>query len=62
VLTGLSRYPALSDAGRFIGYDLSRATRQIIYLQQVGLIEKTGYGKYRVADPILKDWLQRNFA
>lgn len=62
VLTGLSRYTSLSDAGRFIGYDLSRATRQIIYLQQVGLIEKTGYGKYRIADPILKDWLQRNLA
>lgn len=61
VLTGLSRYTALSDAGRFIGYDLSRASRQIIYLQQVGLIERTGYGKYRIADPILKDWLQRNF-
>ena len=62
VLTGLSRYTSLSDVGRFIGYDLSRATRQIIYLQQVGLIKKTGYGKYKILDPILKDWLKRSFS
>lgn len=61
ILTGLSRYTALSDIGRFIGYDLSRATRQITYLQKVGLIEKTGYGEYGITDPILKDWLKRNF-
>jgi AAA+ ATPase superfamily predicted ATPase len=62
ILTGLSRYSSLSEAGRFIGYDLSRATRQIVYLQQVGLIEKLGYGKYTISDPILKDWLERNFS
>ena len=62
VLIGLSRYVTLSNVGRFIGYDLSRATRQITYLQQVGLIEKTGYGKYEIVDPILSDWLRRNFA
>jgi len=62
ILTGLSRYTTLSDIGRFIGYDLSRAMRQITYLQKVGLIEKTGHGKYRITDPVLKDWLKRNFA
>ena len=34
ILTGLSRYNTLSDIGRFIGYDLSRAMRQITYLQK----------------------------
>ena len=62
ILTGLSRYTTLSDIGKFIGYDLSRAMRQITYLQKVGLIEKTGHGKYRITDPVLKDWLKRNFA
>jgi hypothetical protein len=61
ILTGLSRYNSLSDAGRFIGYDLSKAMRQITYLQKVGLIEKTNRGKYEIADPIFKDWLERSF-
>ena len=36
--------------------------RQITYLQKVELIEKTGHGKYRITDPVLKDWLKRTFA
>ena len=62
ILTGLSRYNSLSKAGRFVGYDLGGMMRQIAYLQKIGLIEKTGYGKYKVADPVFKDWLKRNFA
>ena len=61
ILTGLSRYNSLSDAGRFISYDLSKAMRQIAYMQKVGLIEKTGRGKYEITDPIFKEWLKRNF-
>ena len=61
ILTGLSRFDSLSETGRFIGYDLGKAMRQITYLQKVGLIEKTGRGRYEIADPIFKDWLKRNF-
>ena len=61
ILTGLSVYNSLSEISKFIGYDLSRATRQITYLQKLGLIEKIGYGKYEITDPILKDWLKRIF-
>jgi hypothetical protein len=61
ILTGLSMYNSLSDAGSFIGYDLGRNMRQISYLQKVGLIEKFGRGKYVIADPIFKDWIKRNF-
>ena len=61
ILTGLSRYNSLSDAGRFVGYDLSKTMRQITYLQKVGMVEKKGYGKYEIADPIFMDWLKRNF-
>ncbi len=61
ILTGLSRYDSLSNTGRFIGYDLGKAMRQITYLQKVGLIEKTARGRYEITDPILMDWLKRNF-
>ena len=61
ILTGLSLYNSLSDISKFIGYDLSKSARQIIYLQKLGLIEKIGYGKYKITDPILNDWLKRNF-
>ena len=61
ILAGFSKYSSLSDAGRFIGYDLSKAMRPITYLQKVGLIEKAGRGNYGITDPIFKDWLKRNF-
>ena len=61
ILSGLSKYDSLSDVGRFIGYDLSKAMRQITYLQKVGLIEKTRRGRYEISDPIFKDWLNNNF-
>jgi Predicted ATPase (AAA+ superfamily) len=61
ILTGFSKCNSLSEAGRFIGYDLGKAMRQVIYLRKVGLIEKAGRGNYEIADPIFKDWLKRNF-
>ncbi len=61
ILPGLSRYNSLSELGRFIGYDLSKAMRQITYLQKIGLIEKTSLGKYEISDLIFQDWLNKNF-
>ena len=61
ILTGLSRSDSLSEAGRAVGYDIGKAMRQMAYLQNVGLVEKKGHGKYAISDPIFNEWLKRNF-
>jgi AAA+ ATPase superfamily predicted ATPase len=60
MLSGLSRSDSLSDLSMFIRRPMYGFMRQVNYLQQVGLIEKVGRGRYEIADPIFKDWLREN--
>ncbi len=62
ILIGFSRHNTIAEASRAVGYDLKKSTRQLAYLQNIGLLEKAGRGDYEITDPVFKDWLQRNFS
>jgi len=50
-----------SEIGDFIGGDMQKYMQRIYYLQRVGLIERVSKGLYKITDPVLDDWLKRNF-
>lgn len=60
ILSGLSLEESLSAAGRAVGHDFGGSTRQISYLQSIGLVRKVSRGRYQIADPIFREWLRRN--
>lgn len=62
ILIAMSNTARLSEIGDFIGGEMMQKYMQrIYYLQRVGLIERAGKGLYQITDPVLNDWLKRNF-
>lgn len=61
ILIAMSNASKLSEIGDFIGGEMQKYMQRIYYLQRVGLIERVNKGMYQITDPILNDWLKRNF-
>ncbi|MBU2565531.1 MAG: hypothetical protein KJ655_04690, partial [Candidatus Thermoplasmatota archaeon] len=62
ILIAMSNTARLSEIGDFIGGEMMQKYMQrIYYLQRVGLIERVNKGLYQITDPVLNDWLKRNF-
>jgi len=61
ILIAMSNATKLSEIGDFIGGDMQKYMQRIYYLQRVGLIERVSKGLYKITDPVLDDWLKRNF-
>lgn len=61
ILIAMSNAAKLSELGEFIGGEMQKYMQRIYYLLRVGLIERVNKGLYQITDPVLNDWLKRNF-
>lgn len=61
ILIAMSNATKLSEIGRFIGGEMQKYMQRIYYLQRIGLVERVNKGMYQITDPVLSDWLKRNF-